>query len=217
MLFKDLSEYTLHSGGAYGADTMFGVIGYQLFNLTNQHHYRAPGNENVSKFLKDIGIKAHVLTEEELDECYKVLTKQLGKKKLNRNIASDLQARNWFQVKNSLCIYAIAEIRNDRKSVDGGTNFAIQFAIKKSKLIYVFDYTDRLWYVWDNQQEMFLPFQDTPTLHKQFAGIGTRKIMKYNIKDKISGGWIETPDYLGDEIKDVCKNAIINLYQSPHN
>jgi len=213
-----LKNHVLHSGGAYGADTAFGWYGVK-YGITpdRQHHYRPEENKNLPKQLKDIRITPHILSSPEMDECYKFMYECLEgkkKKKFKRSFADDLKARNYYQVKNSQAIYAVVELTPDFKSVKGGTRYAIEYAKQLKKLIYVFDWTYNTWYVYVDEKHGFELFRDDiPTLHKNFAGIGSRKIQQYQIKDKITDEWVNNPEYVGDEMKKCALNAIEMLYQ----
>ena len=214
-----LANHVLHSGGAYGADTAFAWYGIR-YGITpdRQHHYRPDNNINLPKQLKSIGITPHILTSEEMEECYKFMFECLEgktKKKFQRTFVDDLKARNYYQVKNSQVIYAISELTPDFQSVLGGTKYAIEYAKVLNKLIYVFDWTYNAWYVYTNKEHGFELFQgEVPTLYKSFAGIGSRKIQEYQVKDKITGEWVNNPDYIGDELKNCALSAIDNLYQN---
>ena len=213
-----LENHILHSGGAFGADTAFGWYGVRYGITPNrQHHYRPDNNKNIPKQLKDIGITPHILTDDEMEECYKFMFQCLeGKKKrtFKRTFGDDLKARNYYQVKHSQAIYAIAELTPDFKTVKGGTCYAVEYAKHLNKLIYVYDYMNEAWYVWVDEKEGFALYQDgIPILYQNFAGIGSRKIQSYKIKDKYTGEWVDNPDYIGDELKNVCMKAIDDLYK----
>jgi len=213
-----MKNHILYSGGAYGADTAFGVYGVR-YGITpdRQFHYRPNGNTNITKQLKDVGITPIILNDIEMEECYKFMHKCIdGKvpKKIVRSFGKDLCARNYYQVKNAQSIYAVVELTSDFKSVQGGTRYAVEYAKSLNKLIYVFDYRYEAWYVWVNEKEGFSLYQDgTPILFEKFAGIGSRKIQQYQIKDKNTNNWVNNPDYVGDHSKNVSLNAIKELFE----
>ncbi len=101
--------------------------------------------------------------------------------------------RNYAQVKNADGIFAIgslipkgAEITIARgqatktalvPQVNGGTSVAVQLGIMQGKPTYVFNQVGNSvysqgWYKWDNTVKDFVS-TETPTLTKNFAGIGT--------------------------------------------
>ena len=49
-----------------------------------------------------------------------------------------LLARNWFQVKNSDAVFAIAKKFLTKETVDGGTGWAVQMAVDCDKPVFVF-------------------------------------------------------------------------------
>jgi len=60
---------------------------------------------------------------------------------LKNTYIDNLKARNAFQVINSDAVFAIGKINDNRNGVYGGTNYAVQLAIKLNKPVYVFDYS----------------------------------------------------------------------------
>jgi len=56
-------DYSMHSGGAYGADTLFDQIARQ-FGITNINHYMYGQDTVNSKTLRDAGVKPQILTDE---------------------------------------------------------------------------------------------------------------------------------------------------------
>ena len=57
-------DYTMNSGGAYGGDTYWDVIGRQ-FGLTNINHFRPIDNQMMSKTLRDRNVKPFSITHEQ--------------------------------------------------------------------------------------------------------------------------------------------------------
>ncbi|CAB4174847.1 UvrD-like DNA helicase, C-terminal, partial [uncultured Caudovirales phage] len=74
-------------------------------------------------------------------------------------------------------------INNSGKQiVDGGTGYAVEMAIQKGDIpVYVFDQTRGSWFKWDALKNEFTK-TDTPTLTKNFAGIGTRELTPEGMK-----------------------------------
>ena len=162
--------------------------------------------------------------------------------------------RNYAQVKNADGIFAIgslipkgAEITIARgqstktalvPQVNGGTSVAVQLGIMQGKPTYVFNQVGNSvysqgWYKWDNRVKDFVS-TETPTLTKNFAGIGTssntteagkraiRDVYEktFNKSNSISGntkapGFVEASEIynkLGN--KTVSKNVkIVKTYQ----
>lgn len=163
-----LYNFTMHSGGAIGADTQWASIGkeYGLVNINHYWHGKQTPEGNVQ------------ISNEQLEEGWRhVLIANVTLKRKPEAYKS-LLSRNWFQVKNSDSIFAIGKINLDNKTVDGGTGWAIQMAVDNKKPTYVFDLNTNTWAQasW-NGDGTFFGFEDvesTPILTKNFAGIGTR-------------------------------------------
>ena len=175
-LIPNINDFTNHSGGAVGADMMWDTIGKE-FGFNSHKHYwannKTPGG-NVE------------LTNEQLAEGVihaKAAAKVLGRSWNNK--FADLLGRNWYQVKNSTQIVAIAPLINpgeknskgyvskaSRTTVDGGTGYAVEMGIANRKEVVVFDTKTNQWFKWNGTT-----FEQTeiPTLHKNFAGIGSRQ------------------------------------------
>ena len=161
-------EYTLHSGGAIGADITFEEIGRE-FGLVNFNHYWYGKKNPHSKFDDEISVEDF---EEGVEMVHKANT-ILKRKGFERYM--NLLARNWCQVKYSDAIYAISTIKNGK--VSGGTGWACAMAIIEDKELYVFDQNKNQWYFWNNKFEPCV----TPKLTKNFAGIGTRELNKNGV------------------------------------
>ena len=78
-----------------------------------------------------------------------------------------------MQVKNSEAVFAIAKGFEANGSVSGGTGWAVQMAIDSNKPVYVFLQSTNNWY---KRVEDNWVITETPTLTKNFAGIGTREL-----------------------------------------
>lgn len=157
-------DFTLHSGGAKGADTKWDEIGRE-FGVVNHFHYwyKKPNPKSLPE---------HEISEEDYQEGVEMIqraNKILKRQNIDRYM--HLLARNWLQVKNADSIFAIGMLKG-KKQVQGGTGWAVQMAIDEDKDVYVFDQEKEQWYYWNN---VFVACT-TPRLTKNYAGIGTRKI-----------------------------------------
>jgi len=173
---KKIEDFTNHSGGAIGADSMFDKIGREL-GFNNHNHYWANSKT-------PLGNKE--LTKEQLVEGVihaKAAAKELGRPWIDKY--ANLLGRNWFQVKNSTQVIAIAPIVHPnetnskgykvkalRDTVDGGTGYAVEMGIANGKEVNVFNTKDNQWYKWNGTT---FEKSETPILHKDFAGIGSRQ------------------------------------------
>ena len=177
------SEFINHSGGAIGSDTAWDEIGREFGMVNNKHYWtleKTPnGNTEISRLDYEEG------RFESARAAKRNFGYQYAAMKDSRLI------RNWSQVKHSDAVFAIGTIAqvgekvfpkqsNDTRlatnpTVTGGTGYAVGMAINHNKPVYVFDQNKNQWYTWNKEQNNFIE-TDTPTLTKNFAGIGTREI-----------------------------------------
>lgn len=161
----DPSAYTNHSGGAVGADSSWDTLGKKYGIIRHNHYYHGQKTP-----LGNIEI-----TAEQLEEGWQRVLQANGTLKRKPQNYKDLLSRNWMQVKNADQIFAVAPLDVKTNIVDGGTGWAVQMAIDAKKPVSVFDLNSNTWYSYNFQNSVFEPSQ-TPTLTKNFAGIGTRKL-----------------------------------------
>lgn len=117
----------------------------------------------------------------------------MGRIEPNHTTRNTKKIRNYAQVKNADAIFAIGSLipkgaditvargQATKKAlvpqVNGGTSVAVQLGITMNKPTYVFNQVanntySQGWYKWDNTKQDFVSI-NTPTLTKNFAGIGT--------------------------------------------
>ena len=198
-----MRELVMNSGGAHGADTAWDFYA-RKYGVSDIRHYRDQNNSVLSKPLNNKGIKASIVTKEQLDFARDQIYRMLGIK-YNDDIKGNLQARNYYQVSNSDAVFAIAFMNDNRNSVSGGTNTAVQLGISMKKPVHVFDIKSEQWYKYNPQTTKF-EVEDTPMLTKSFAGVGTRDIEDYQVlKD---GKWQSRPQYVGEEKAKIALKAI---------
>lgn len=201
-------NYTMNSGGAYGGDTYWDVIGRQ-FGLTNINHFRPADNQRLSKTLRDRNVKPFSITHEQSNYAREQI-KQLTGRDLPYDIGGELLARNFYQVDKSDGVFAIANITSSQKAVQGGTNMAVQVGIKQGKPVHVYDLNTESWYQY-NQSTGRFEVEDTPVLTKSFAGVGTRNIQNYKVNK--NGQWVDREGYVGYDKALKAANAIKAVYQ----
>lgn len=179
--------YTNHSGGAQGADSVWGEIGKE-YGVKSNHYYTGETSEHNAP-------KGNVeISKEDYEEGrYKVAEAAKYNYGYQYSTMKDPRLiRNWAQVKYADAIFAIGKLvnkgqklfpnkKNDTRvatnvAVTGGTGYAVAMAIQAGKPVYVFDQNRLQWYKnidgkWSKS--------DTPVLTKNFAGIGTREINEY--------------------------------------
>lgn len=201
-------DYTMNSGGAYGGDTYWDVIG-RSFGLTNINHFRPADNQRLSKTLRDRNVKPFSITHEQSNYAREQI-KQLTGRDLPYDIGGELLARDFYQVDKSDGVFAIANITSSQKAVEGGTNMAVQVGIKQGKPVHVYDLNTESWYQY-NQSTGKFEIEDTPVLTKSFAGVGTRNIQNYKINK--NGQWVDREGYVGYDKALKAANAIKAVYQ----
>lgn len=205
-------DYTMNSGGAYGGDTYWDVIGRQ-FGLTNINHFRPIDNQRMSKTLRDRNVKPFPVKHEQSNYAREQI-KQLTGRELHQDLAGELLARDFYQVDKSDGVFAIANITSSQKAVQGGTNMAVQVGIKQGKPVHVYDLNTESWYQY-NQSTGRFEVEDTPVLTKSFAGVGTRNIQNYKVNK--NGQWVDREGYVGYDKALKAANAIKAVYQKTFN
>lgn len=205
-------DYTMNSGGAYGGDTYWDVIGRQ-FGLTKINHFRPADNQRLSKTLRDRNVKPFSITHEQSNYAREQI-KQLTGRELPYDIGGELLARDFYQVDKSDGVFAIANITSSQRAVEGGTNMAVQVGIKQGKPVHVYDLNTESWYQY-NQSTGRFEVEDTPVLTKSFAGVGTRNIQNYKVNK--NGQWVDREGYVGYDKALNAANAIKAVYQKTFN
>lgn len=205
-------DYTMNSGGAYGGDTYWDVIGRQ-FGLTNINHFRPADNQRLSKTLRDRNVKPFSITHEQSNYAREQI-KQLTGRELPYTLAGELLARDFYQVDKSDGVFAISNITGSQRAVEGGTNMAVQVGIKQCKPVHVYDLNTERWYQY-NQSTGRFEVEDTPVLTKSFAGVGTRNIQNYKVNK--NGQWVDREGYVGYDKSLKAANAIKAVYQKTFN
>lgn len=205
--FDSMDEVVMNSGGAYGADTAWDFYARKA-GVKQINHYRDQGNQVLSSSLNKRGIKAAVLSKEQMDDARNKIFELLGKR-YDDTIRGNLQVRNFYQVSSSDGVFAVSTINSTNNGVLGGTNTAVQLGIMLNKPTHVFDLNTEKWYKYDPNTKVFKE-ESTPVLTKKFAGVGTRDIQKYKVyKD---GKWVEREQYVGDDKAKVALRAIEDVF-----
>ena len=168
------------SGAAEGPDRWFAEIAFE--KGMPSIHYTFGADMADAQYAK--GFK-RPLRQTELDEANPKLarasarldrpTENLSQRQLNYIL------RDWYQVKHSSAIYAVAPIETEgplrHKAVKGGTGWTVEMAISNKKSpIYVFDEPTTKWWKYDRGAGFFKPLKGLPPKPpRQFAGIGSRQ------------------------------------------
>lgn len=162
-----------YSGGAIGADTVFEQEciskGITVIAFSFKGHKTTSENK-------------YILSQEKLDEGFEHV--KIANKTLKRNIyklspyVRNLLSRNWYQVRMSDVIFAVANLNENMTLVLGGTGWATQMAIDNNKPVFVFDQNTELWFQYDSYIAGYKPLDVNyvPKLTEKFAGIGSREL-----------------------------------------
>ena len=193
----NLSNHVLFSGGAYGADQIFGVLAHK-YGVGKQSHIRPVGNERIHKSLSKLGLEPLVAQVEHLLKAVDKIDELLGIK-LKLGTGANLLARNYYQVSNSESVLAVAYLTDDLKSVLGGTRMAVDLGVALGLPVYVLDVATESWYSYNYKDNQFQLYNGIPTLTRKFTGVGTRDIENYNIKDKLTGKWVSREQFVGQD------------------
>ena len=205
--YNSMSEIVMHSGGAYGADTAWDFYARNA-GVKQINHYRDQGNQVLSSSLNKRGIKAAVLSKEQMEYARRREFELLGKH-YDDTLQGNLQVRNFYQVASSDGVFAVASMNSTKNGVSGGTNTAVQLGISLNKPTHVFDLNSEKWYKYNPESKVFEE-ESTPVLTKNFAGVGTRDIQNYNVyKD---GKWVAREQYVGDDKSKVALKAIEDVF-----
>lgn len=172
---KGAMAYTLTSGDAKGADAAWTTVAYE-FGIIDKRNYTAKSYTELSEQEK-------AEADSEYIKAAQALKKSLASKD---TYSGKLVRRDWLQVKNADAVFAVARILqpNDvgergyvnttgHEVVDGGTGYAVQMAINNNKSVHVFDQNRNQWFIWDGSKFVA---EETPTLTRRFAGVGTRNL-----------------------------------------
>ena len=170
-----LADYTVHSGGARGSDTLWDEFAkkYGIKEKNIYHYYYEYKSEPLMN---------RPLTEEEYNEGVKKVWK--ANETLHRRPAGHMRflARNWMQVKGADAVFAVGVVEGN--IVSGGTGWAVQMAINEGKPVYVLDLLGSFMQ-WNYEHKRFETMKEPPVLTKNFAGIGTRDIDLADAEGKI--------------------------------
>ena len=170
---------TLHSGGASGADAVFGthakLAGHEVKHYSFLNHKHDPSCPPESIV---------ILNDWQLSEgepFLKEASKVLGRKyPTQSNHTNNLLRRNYHQIRNVQSVYVIGYLDDDGV-VTGGTGWAVTMAAQTFvRDIYLYDQGKRQWYKFDSQtpKKLFwsLMMDLPPYPRGEYAGIGSRNM-----------------------------------------
>ena len=170
--FIFMKQKTCHSGGAEGADLYFEQMALQNHCKVIHYSYKTPQHDSPFKY---------ELTVEEFQEGVnqvEIVAEQL--KRFRYKAYIKYLARNYFQVKYSQQVFAVAQLEKDELGVlcrvKGGTGWAVQMGINANIEVFVYDQKILEWYKWDTVLKSFQDVENPIISENHFTGIGTRKL-----------------------------------------
>ena len=163
---SDENGYILYSGGAQGAETMFGEMaekyGCHEVNFTFEGH----------KVVRANGLQ--VLTQEELirkDVSLAYVSRLLNRKFTNAPLMRQVLQTIMYQVDSGREVFVVGSIQ-DNGTVKGGTGWGAEFAKLCNKPLTVFDQVKDGWFTWNDGEWVAVA---APVItQKAFTGTGTR-------------------------------------------
>jgi hypothetical protein len=166
----NISDITLFSGGAIGAESCFGEnaekFGLNEVNFSFEGH--ATGRTRGIRILSDTELKQGDVSQSYVSSLmHRTYPDTVTLKKILQAI--------WFQINNSQEIFVVGTILDD-KTVKGGTGWGAEFAKLCNKTLYVFDQGKNSWFKWDNTD--LIVFPEPKITNANFAGTGTRSLQE---------------------------------------
>ncbi len=168
----------LNSGGAIGADTLFGECAERVGHEVR--HYAFEGMKTEwGCHLKTLNAANLYQADEYLVQANKTLKRHFPTRS---EYVNNLLRRNYYQIKDTKIIYVVAPLADDNKIVQGGTGWAVQMAVDRMVLlIYLFDLKSNKWYEYFHAGNIFeyILFVDIikpVDLQCVYTGIGSREL-----------------------------------------
>lgn len=161
------SEVTLYSGGAKGAESIFGECaaanGLTEVNFTFEGHHIARNTGMVKLSPDDLAKSDMILSE------------------VSRRINRDYTSRPWMRgILQSIChqvnkgyqVFVVGVIQADQ-TVKGGTGWAVELAKLFNRPLHVYDQELKSWYAWHGGVWV----KEEPIIaHYNICGTGTRHL-----------------------------------------
>lgn len=172
-------ENICYSGGAVGADTLFTEcaekVNHNFINYIFEKHHSKCKNLHTLKH------EELILADDDLIKANKTIKRRFP---TSNPFVNSLLRRNWWQIKETERVYAVAKIGYDG-IVKGGTSWAVQLAIDKClPEIYIYDFDNtgerigqNCWKTWDAFEGWKqIDFDKIPKPFGKYTGIGSREL-----------------------------------------
>ncbi len=162
----DPRECILYSGGARGAEAVFGKLAEE-FGL-EEVNYSFEGHQSE----RARGVR--MLTSEELalkDVSLTYVSRLMNRKYTSAPLFRKVLQSICWQVSSGHEVFVVGAVMDDH-TVKGGTGWGAEFAKICNKPLFVFDQARSSWYKWEKNQWQST---DTPVIsHRHFTATGTR-------------------------------------------
>ena len=174
---------TCFSGGAKGAD-----LEWEKAAKSAGHkvvHYGFRGMNQSKESFYSLNMVELLEADHYLVEANKTLKR--GNFPYSSEYTNNLLRRNYWQIKNTERVYAVAPL-DPKGTVRGGTGWAVQMAIDmRIPEIYLFDMPQRTWYRYGGRQNGLQMWEsewgwNPPKPHGHYTGIGSREITDAGIE-----------------------------------
>ncbi|AQW88742.1 DprA-like DNA recombination-mediator protein [Serratia phage BF] len=178
----DQFENVCFSGGAAGADRLFGLWAAQ--NGHEEVHFSFKGHKAHVPPETVLELPLDLLTSTEIIQKLKVANKSLGRSVPRFGYVYNLLARNSMQVYSTERVYTMGILISPTQ-LDGGTAWAVQMYLdqeSETKEIYHYDIVDKKIYSYNNVLKQFVEVQTVPTPHGKWTGIGTRRATQEDLE-----------------------------------
>ncbi len=170
-----MNQNILFSGGAEGADSLFGECAEKIGHKVV--HFGFEGMKLPSKIKEDNVCYLNDVMLKEADVYLKRANLKLERSFPTKTYyTNNLLRRNYFQVKKSMSVYAVAALDLEKNIVLGGTGWAVQMAVDiKIPEVYVFDLKTSKWFYYEYVEGKFHKMIDRPIKPTgYYTGIGSR-------------------------------------------
>jgi hypothetical protein len=173
------SQPICHSGGAKGADALFGQLALEARHLVRHYSFL---NHHIAKN-PECAVVLNVMQLAVADKYLIRANDVLGRKFPSRSeYVNNLLRRNYYQVKESTSVFASTPL-DENMIPTGGTAWALIMAINlRVPNIYNFDWTRDVWFRYNYGEHTLraaweeIERESVPDPTGQYAGIGSSEL-----------------------------------------
>jgi hypothetical protein len=169
-------ENICFSGGAQGADLAFGAIAQSVNHKVIHYHFEEKYSNRL--FFNILSDELLTLADPFVKRANKKIKRKFPSSSIHTN---NLLRRNFYQIKDSNSVYAVAPLDSETGFVKGGTAWACQMFLDRNPYgdLYLFDIISKNWLTWIPIQNRFHLMDEKPLMPSgKWTGIGSRFIDK---------------------------------------